>query len=313
MDMTLKEYPHEDLLLHNLKGEKWKDIPGLEGYFLISNFGRIRRLEYEMEYRNGAIYNKPEKIIKPAIVKQPNRHKNDHTLFLTGRVTLNGIRHSFMLSRLVYYCFVERFDLADHTTVIQFKDDDHFNIRPSNLKRATLSEKQQGIFIKERAISPLMQLSAAKRQEIRKKIVKRKSKPITQYRPDGRKVRTFSSMAQAQRKTGIFSSSIGQAALKHKVTAGGYIWRFGDEQPGNIEKIRQERRKEFRKKYGRKISQYDFKGKRIAIFPSIEDAAEATGISSSLIAGVAKGVYKTGKGYYWRYGYGRHFIKVTEK
>jgi len=34
----LKEYPHEDLLLHNIKGERWKDIPGLEGYFQISNF-----------------------------------------------------------------------------------------------------------------------------------------------------------------------------------------------------------------------------------------------------------------------------------
>ena len=120
-------------------------------------------------------------------------------------------------------------------------------------------------------------------------------------------------MAQAQRKTGIFSSSIGQAALKHKVTAGGYFWRFGEEHPGNMEKIRHERRQDFRRKYGRKISQYNFKGKRIAIFPSIEDAAEATGISASLIAGVAKGVYKKGKGYYWRYGYGRHFINVSGK
>lgn len=311
--MASKEYPHDDLILHNIRGEKWKDIPGLEGYFQISNCGRIKRLEYETQYRNGAIYIKPEKIIKPNLVKQSNRYKKDCTLFLTGRVTLAGIRHNFMLSRLVYYCFVQRFDLADHTTVIQFKDDDHFNIRPSNLKKVTLSEKQRAIFMKDRAISPLLKLSAAKRQEIRKKIVKTKSKKVTQYRSDGKKIRTFSSMAQAQRKTGIFSSSIGQAALKHKVTAGGYFWRFGDEHPENMENIRQERRKKFRRKYGRKISQYDLKGRRIAIFPSIEDAAEATGISSSLIAGVAKGVYKTGKGYYWRYGYGRHFINLTGK
>jgi len=311
--MDLKEYPHENLLLRNIKGEKWKDIPGFEGYFLISNFGRIRRLEYEMEYRNGAIYGKPEKIIKPSLVKQPNRYKKDYKIFLAGRVTLDGIRHTFMLSRLVYCCFVQRFDLADHTIVIQFKDDNHFNIKPSNLKKVTLSEKQRSIFAKGRAISPLTQLSSAKRREIQKKIAKTKSKRVTQYRIDGKKIRTFSSMAQAQRKTGIFSSSIGQVALKHKVTAGGYLWRFGEEHPGSMEQLRQERRRNFRRKYGRKISQYDFIGKRIAIFPSIEDAAEATGISSSLIAGVAKGVYKKGKGYYWRYGYGRHFIKLTGK
>jgi len=180
----LKEYPHEDLLLRNIKGEKWKDIPGLEGYFLISNFGRIKRLEYETQYRNGASYVKPEKIIKPSLVKQFNRYKKDYTFFLTDRVTLEGIRHTFMLLRLVYCCFVRRFDLADHTTVIQFKDGNNFNIRPSNLKKAMLSEKQQNIFIRERAISPLTQLSTAKRQEIRRKIIKTKSKRITQYTLD---------------------------------------------------------------------------------------------------------------------------------
>src|SRR5437016_3321940 len=137
--MPLKEYPYQNHSLQNIKGEKWKDIPDLDGYFVISNFGRIKRLEYETQYKNGAIYIKPEKIIKPALVKQPNRHMKDYTLFLTGRVVLNVIRHNFMLSRLVYHCFVEQIDLTDHTMVIRFKDDNHFNIRPSNLKKATLS------------------------------------------------------------------------------------------------------------------------------------------------------------------------------
>jgi hypothetical protein len=309
--MDLQKYPYQNITLQNIKGEKWKDIPGLEGYFVISNFGRIKRLEYETQYRNGAIYIKPEKIIKPYLVKQPNRYKKDQTLFLAGRVKFDGVRHNFMLSRLVYHCFVEHLDLTDHTLVVRFKDNDPFNIRPSNLKKTTLNEKQRDVFVRQRAISPLSQMSAAKRQEIRKKIIKNKSKRITQYTLDGKKVRTYSSMAEAQRKTGIFSSSIGQSALKHTVTTGGYIWRFGEEQPGNITEIRQERRKEFRRKYGRKVSQYDFTGKRIAIFPSIKDAAETTGISTALIAGVAKGVYKAGKGYYWRYGYGKHFINLS--
>lgn len=43
-----------------------------------------------MQYKNGAIYIKPEKIIKPTIVAQFNKFKKDHTYFLAGRVTLSG-------------------------------------------------------------------------------------------------------------------------------------------------------------------------------------------------------------------------------
>jgi NUMOD4 motif len=32
-------YPYRNRELKNIKGEKWKDIPELEEYFQISNFG----------------------------------------------------------------------------------------------------------------------------------------------------------------------------------------------------------------------------------------------------------------------------------
>ena len=78
-----KKNPYQNRSLEDMKGEKWEDIPGLDGYFLISNFGRVKRLEYEMQYRNGKIYTQPEKIIRPIIVKQPNKSIGDHTYFLT--------------------------------------------------------------------------------------------------------------------------------------------------------------------------------------------------------------------------------------
>jgi NUMOD4 motif len=74
--MSVFEYPHQNHSLKNIKGEKWKEIPGFEGYFMVSNFGRVKRLEYEMQYKNGAIYIKPEKIIKPGIVGKINKLKN---------------------------------------------------------------------------------------------------------------------------------------------------------------------------------------------------------------------------------------------
>jgi len=47
-----------------MKGEQWEDLPGLDGYFMISSYGRIKRHEYEMQYRDCAIYLKLEKNYK---------------------------------------------------------------------------------------------------------------------------------------------------------------------------------------------------------------------------------------------------------
>lgn len=112
-NMTVLEYPHQNLSLKNIKGERWKNIPGLEDYFMVSNFGRVKRLEYEMVYKNGAVYTKPERIIKSKFVSQKNRYKKDVTKFLVNRATLDGIRYNFMLSRLVYYCFVGKLNLDE--------------------------------------------------------------------------------------------------------------------------------------------------------------------------------------------------------
>ncbi len=51
--MPLKEYSYQNLSLQSMKGERWKTVPGLEGYYVISNLGRVKRLEYEIQYDDG--------------------------------------------------------------------------------------------------------------------------------------------------------------------------------------------------------------------------------------------------------------------
>lgn len=220
------KYPYQDLKLRSIKGEKWKDIPGLEGYYQISNYGRIKRLEYEMQYKNGAIYLKEEKIIKPTIVKQPNKFKRDHSYFLTNRVILNKKRHNFTIARIVYYCFVEQFDYDDSTIVIICRDGDNFNIKPSNLRKVSLSEKQQRTVVRKRFRSPYSNLTERLKKKQRRAIINAVSKKVTQYTREGKKIKTYPSMAAAQRATGIFASSIGSRAGGKGKTAGGYIWRW---------------------------------------------------------------------------------------
>lgn len=224
----MSKYPYKNLDLKNIRGEKWKDLPKLEGYYQISSYGRIKRLEYEMKYKNGAIYTKREKIIKPSIIHQSNKFKKDYTYFLTNRIILKKKRYNFTIARIVYYCFVERFNYADPSIVIICGDGDNFNIRASNLAKVTRSQKQQRIVKRKRFLSPFSNLSPKLREKQRQAIIRSVSKQVSQYDKQGKKIKTYPSMAAAERATGVFASSIGSRAAGKGKTAGGFIWRWGD-------------------------------------------------------------------------------------
>jgi hypothetical protein len=41
---STRRLPHLDVELIDLPDEIWKDVPGLEEYAMISNYGRVKRL-----------------------------------------------------------------------------------------------------------------------------------------------------------------------------------------------------------------------------------------------------------------------------
>ena len=309
--MPKYQYPFQNNSLKNSKGEKWKNIPGLEGYFMVSSLGRVKRLEYERAYKNGAIYIFPEKIILPSIIKQKNHFKNDFTWFAVSRVTLNGIRYNFTLARLVYYSFITKFRLDDREIFILSKDGDGLNVLPGNLYKATSADKAKRIVKKGRMQSPFKLLSEKDRIKYRRAIVKKVSKEVTQYTLKGKKIKTYSSVAAAQRATGIFSSSIGQVAAGQGISAGGFVWKWGNARTVDIKTVKEANKAAHRKKYGLKVTQYDFAGTRIAMFPSLQDAQETTGVNAGAIRLVLKAVYKSAKGFFWKKGYGKSSIDLS--
>ncbi len=271
----------------------------------------LRRLEYEMQYKNGAIYTKPEMIIKPRIGKAKNILKNDFTKFLVNRVTLDGIRYNLTLSRIVYYCFVARFNLDDKKTVILCKDCDGLNIYPRNLIKSTQSDKAKRIVARGRMESTFKNLSKEFKEKQRAAILKTVSKKVSQYSLKGKKLKTYASAAEAERATGIFATAIGQRASGKGISCGGYVWRWGNEKTVDIESIRKERKIRHREAYGQKITQYDFAGNKIAQFASLQDAEAVTGANTNAIRLVLKGVYKSAKGFFWKKGYGKNKIDLS--
>jgi NUMOD4 motif/NUMOD1 domain len=309
--MKVRIPPYQNTSLTNINGEKWKDIPMLEGYFLISNYGRVKRLEYEMQYRNGAVYTKPEMIIKPFVIKAKNILIQDFTRFLVNRVTLDGARYNITIARMVYYCFVKKFDLQSKEINILSKDGDGLNMHPGNLMMASLSDKAKRIVARKRMVSPFKNLSPANRKKQRAAIAASLNKQVSQYSLQGKKIKTFASAAAAERSTGVYATAIGEIASGGGISAGGYVWKWGDQKYVDINSVRQARKTGRRKKYGCKVTQYDFKGNKIASFPSLQDAQAAMGAHATAIRLVLTGEYKSAKGYYWKKGFGPTKIDLS--
>lgn len=218
-----------DRNLRNRKGERWKDIPGLDGYFKVSNYGRIKRMEYDTVHANGVIYPERAMILKPYVHRQKNEFKGDYKSYLCIGLQLAGIRYRFMPARLVYHLFVRPINLQDRSLVIFYKDENPLNLAARNLRLATLAEKQKRIKELRRSPSPLHKLSRAEMLRRLEQARKNKDmiKPVSQYCFKGKLVQTFSSAAEAARSTGASACHILKVAKGGGISSGGWLWKYG--------------------------------------------------------------------------------------
>jgi NUMOD4 motif/NUMOD1 domain len=307
----MKKYPHQNLSLKDLKGEYWKHILGYEGYFMISNLGRVKRLEYEMQYSDGVTYRRREKIMKPQILKAKNEFKNDYTNFLYNKFTLNKIVCNLSMARTLYNYFIAPFNLDDSNIVIVCKDGDGLNVSLKNLLLATLSDKGKLNFARGRTKSIFQNPSDELKEKQRKGSAKAQGKPVTQYSMRGKKIKSYSNAAEAEAVTGIWATAILKVRSGKAITAGGYVWRPGNEKRVDVELFVQQRKAGHRVKNGQKVTQYDLKGNKIAQYPSISDAEAASGANGGTIRDVLRGKFKSTKGFFWKKGYGKDKIDLS--
>ena len=309
--MRRGEYPYQNTSLENLKGERWEDIPGLDGYFCVSNFGRIKRNEYEVTYRDGHVHTKPTMIIKPRLGKVSNDFIGDLTYHLCVQVSLSGRKYAYTITRLVYYCFVKPFDLKDPNVFILTKNCDNKDIRPGNLTMVTRGERMQRAVARGRFDSYLKHMPEEARTKMLLNVAKAQQKEVTQYSLSGKKIRTYKSMAEAGRKLGVSADVIRNVVKGKLVTGGGYVWRLGKEKKIDIKSFLADRRRAIRDRNGSRITQYSLAGDRIAIFATAMDAQEATGISAANCLKVANGFNKSAGGFYWKKGVGPAKIDLS--
>lgn len=107
------------------KDEKWKDIIGYEGYYQISNYGRVKSLNRVVKNKNG-YRNTGERILKNTCPKD-NIHYSSVILCKEGKTK------NFLIHRLVAETFIFN-DNPKEKTQVNHKDENKLNNTVENLE-----------------------------------------------------------------------------------------------------------------------------------------------------------------------------------
>jgi hypothetical protein len=211
MEKDKKNFPYQNLSLKNIPGERWKDIPDFEGLYKISNYGRIKSLKRSGIRSDGRAYNINEKIRRPKLETHKNETVNEvgYTLMIT--LNRDAKKYYFSIGRLLYYSFVEKFDLEDKKILISNRDHNGRNLSTSNLVKSNNSEMGLLAYKNARAVSHMSILS----------------KPVTQFDSMGFPINNFPSMYEAQKHTGIDQREISSVVNGRIHISKGYFWRLG--------------------------------------------------------------------------------------
>lgn len=111
------------------KNEFWKDIPGYEGIYQVSNYGRVKSLDRTIEKTNGEVHHLTGKILNI------NVRKDDGTNLVY--LWKNNKGHTFLLHRLVASCFIPN---PENKPEINHIDGNRSNNSVTNLEWVTRSE-----------------------------------------------------------------------------------------------------------------------------------------------------------------------------
>ncbi len=171
--------------------EIWKDIPGYEELYAVSNYARVKSYQRSRVWRNGVMRVYPERILIPALKKG----------YPFVDLYKDGKCKQFTIHRLVAQVFIPN---PDNLPQVCHKDDNPLNNRVDNLFWGTQKDNHDDCHIKGRAYKP--------------------KRPVTNG------IQIFESSSEASRQMGVNRANITQCCRGNKKNthAGGYKWSYAD-------------------------------------------------------------------------------------
>ena len=295
--MPKTSYPYQNLFLRNLQGEVWDDIPGLDGAFDISNFGRVKSKRRFVERgKNGGFWKK-EKILKLRKSVQIVSEGKRKLYRLSANISFDGKKYTCSIARTVYFLFVKKFNLDDRKIKVSTKDEDPFHIRPNNLFLTSTD-----VYMKK-----AYRLKRRKRESFGNQC-----QPVSQYDLKGRWLNTYQSISTAAQGAKASSGHILKSINESEGVASGYIWRLGNEK-SDLRKIpkRVSIKIASHKFHSTPVSCYDLEGQKIKEYRNIKTAAKSLCIQPNSIRKVIIGESISAGECYWKLGPGPQKISLT--
>ncbi len=291
----MDKYPCHNKTLNDLPGEQWREVPHTEGYYQVSNLGRVKALARLIEPVHASVgYWTREKILSQRVSKTKNLYKNDYSEGAIVTYQFNKIRQVVMVRRLVYEVFVQQVTKEKMEGKYVYPlDGDGLNSKAVNLALATKSELRKAHLAADRYIPPAFVIDQEKNRDHLLKLNRKKRRKIKQFNLKGDLLKVFSSITMASRKTGVSISYISSCANKVSEQAKGFVWRFEDDHYDG--------RFQTRLPVEKAVVQYTIAGKKIAEYNSINEASRQTHISQGGIGCSARKERIHAGGYIWRY------------
>ena len=230
-----------------MKEEIWKDIEGYEGYYQISNMGRVKSLERTV-WKGKGYRIVPEKILEGV--------DNGHG-YLQVNLSKDGKVKQPLVHRLVATAFLEN---PMGYKEINHRDENKENNRAENLEWCSRSynltyngrakkvgkkaaEKLRGRKHSEETIKKISEKLRGRKfsEEHKKKIseskkgsklseetIKKRSKPVFSVDKESGLIMFWKSAKEAERCTGIYHGSIIRCCRGERNSAGNHIWFYAD-------------------------------------------------------------------------------------
>lgn len=202
---------HEDILYI----EEWRPIIGLEDYYQISSFGRIKSLPRKRKMYTpqgyGAEFYDKEKIIKQEVTPKG---------YL--RIVLQAKRKR--IKRFAHVIVAKHFilnpnDLPEVNHLKGFKYDNRYWM----LEWSTKSDNQLHAI---RTGLKKIKYGEETHMYGKKGALHHNSKPVIQYTLNGEMIKRFESICEAKRETGLPTSNIQKVCVGARNHCGGYNWKY---------------------------------------------------------------------------------------
>lgn len=257
---------YEELLALTDAGiEIWKPVPGYEGYYEISNLGRVKSIDRCVSCKG-----------HPHHVRE---HIKSTTLTATGypAVSLSKNRKvvQIPIHQILMGAFVPKPIEAteiDHINTI--KTDNRFQ----NLRWVTHKENMNNSITIQHFKADVNSEEQKQRRLYTRKLNGGRTAPITvyQYTKEGAFVALYSSTFEAQRATGIHCTAIRRVLDDSTQAAGEYIWFTSPQE--NVHYTRR------LPKNTKPIIQYDLEGNLLKEWDSATDIKRGLGFNNTMIA-----------------------------